>query len=463
MLLSVAILAPSELVASDIITLRAVIELPAYEPITGQPEAVVTECSQALLKAGKFSASALGLIHARRGDALCALGKVDDARADLEQALKLRPSDPMVRWKWACAIYDLNQASKAEGAMMKLISDFPNFAPPYAALAAIRINRGEHIDGQKLAEKAIGLILACNEPGTYLQVLSQCYFLLATCSLHNKDNEGALKHINRAIELQPLGKSQNGPIQYMFRGNLLAAMGKNWQALEDFKMARRLDPSSFDSAYSMWKSYHDLGKHFVCCRIAIELMKLDERNYKAHWAAAVSYREVCLYEEAARAAATAARLHPNDVEVLIELGRAQNLTGCWVDAIETLKEACRLKPDHPEALMALSFVFATCPNAMLRDGHKALELAERACKARGVGDPACLMSLAVARAECGEFAKAEDAVRRAIELVKGKQHDESIEVYQKCLTMFEQRKAIRCDLWNREARVRSVEVLGIDE
>ena len=65
----------------------------------------------------------------------------------------------------------------------------------------------------------------------------------------------------------------------------------------------------------------------------------------------------------------------------------------------------------------LAWVLATCPKDNLRQGKRAVELAERACKLADWKDVASLGSLAAAYAECGEYKEAQKWQKKAIELI----------------------------------------------
>jgi tetratricopeptide (TPR) repeat protein len=68
---------------------------------------------------------------------------------------------------------------------------------------------------------------------------------------------------------------------------------------------------------------------------------------------------------------------------------------------------------------ALAWLLATSPQAASRDGHKAIELAERATRRVGGGKPQILRALAAAYAEAGRFSEAVETARRALHLAEG--------------------------------------------
>ncbi|MBN1342429.1 MAG: hypothetical protein JXQ73_07100 [Phycisphaerae bacterium] len=67
---------------------------------------------------------------------------------------------------------------------------------------------------------------------------------------------------------------------------------------------------------------------------------------------------------------------------------------------------------------ALSWLLSTCPDASIRDGHKALRLAVTICGKTSRKNPTYLSTLAAAEAETGRFSGAVVTLERAIELAE---------------------------------------------
>ncbi len=66
----------------------------------------------------------------------------------------------------------------------------------------------------------------------------------------------------------------------------------------------------------------------------------------------------------------------------------------------------------------LAWLRATCPEAALRDGAAAIELAQRAIGLSGGKTPEMLDTLAAAYAEAGMFSKATETVGEALDLAR---------------------------------------------
>ena len=85
------------------------------------------------------------------------------------------------------------------------------------------------------------------------------------------------------------------------------------------------------------------------------------------------------------------------------LGTALGEKGQIDEAIRQYQEAIRLKPDYAPAQNNLAWLLATCPQAALRNGVKAVGLAREVDRLSGAKDPGYLDTLAAAFAEAGQF------------------------------------------------------------
>ncbi len=88
--------------------------------------------------------------------------------------------------------------------------------------------------------------------------------------------------------------------------------------------------------------------------------------------------------------------------------------GEYDGALAAYEQALRADPEDESALNDLAWFLATCPEARLRDGKRAVELATRACEVTGRSSPSHLDTLAAAHAEAGDFETAVEVQREAI-------------------------------------------------
>jgi Flp pilus assembly protein TadD len=85
----------------------------------------------------------------------------------------------------------------------------------------------------------------------------------------------------------------------------------------------------------------------------------------------------------------------------------------------------------------LAWLLATCPDNSLRNGQKAVELAQQAVQLSGGKSPEILDTLAAAYAEAGSFPEAIETARQASDLSTAQNKKPLAEVIQNQLKLFE--------------------------
>ena len=88
------------------------------------------------------------------------------------------------------------------------------------------------------------------------------------------------------------------------------------------------------------------------------------------------------------------------------------------EAVAHYQTALKLEPNDPQILSGLAWVRAAWPEAAIRNGAQAVELAQRANQLSGGQNLLVLHTLAAAYAEAGRFAEAITTARQALELAE---------------------------------------------
>jgi tetratricopeptide (TPR) repeat protein len=162
-------------------------------------------------------------------------------------------------------------------------------------------------------------------------------------------------------------------------GNALDAIGKPEEALESYQSAVRLQPNTP-------LVHENLGTQLV------ELRRFDEAMKE--------------YEEASR-------LAPGDPRPFYLMGKAWLRRGDSAKAIAQFQTALEHNPNDFQSLTYLARVLASDENPQIRDGQRAIAVAERANAMTLGRQPFVLGSLAMAYAEVGRFDDARRSARTA--------------------------------------------------
>ena len=208
-------------------------------------------------------------------------------------------------------------------------------------------------------------------------------------------------------------------IQKAVELNRSYADGENNLGLALFKTGK------LDEAIGHWQRAIEIKSDnaFAYNNLAIGFYKTGRRDEAlAHWRKAVEitpdYAEArnnlqAVLDEAPQAPPVEnAKSHYDQGMELMAKRHAREAIAQW-------RQALALAPSNPSASNQLAWVLATWPDASIRNGPEALELAELAVKLSGGSDPAVLDTLAAAQAECGRFPEALETIRRALDLARG--------------------------------------------
>jgi protein O-mannosyl-transferase len=109
-------------------------------------------------------------------------------------------------------------------------------------------------------------------------------------------------------------------------------------------------------------------------------------------------------------------LQPDNIEVHNIVGTVLIQRGQIKEGVDEWQKVLAIQPDNGNAMSNLAWVFATCPDDSLRDGGKAVQLAEEALRISGRRIPIIFRTLGAAYAETGEFSKAIETAQQGIEL-----------------------------------------------
>jgi len=211
----------------------------------------------------------------------------------------------------------------------------------------------------------------------------------------NGDFAGALEYLHRAQHLTP-------PYSVLLINLAIAedATKESAAAEQHFKEALRLAPLSPDS-------------YIYYARYLLAHSRTDEARALLGTALELSPADVTARELLQQAASPNAQTWTIAGDTLLRQDRI-------AEAISQYEAALKIAPDSTSTLNNLAWVLSTAPDASLRTGPKALELAEKANELAGGKSPIFLRTLAAAYAENGRFNDAIETAQRALQLARAK-------------------------------------------
>ncbi|MBN2294432.1 MAG: tetratricopeptide repeat protein [Pirellulales bacterium] len=201
--------------------------------------------------------------------------------------------------------------------------------------------------------------------------------------LHQKwKYDEAIEHYIKAIELD----SEYGPA-HVSLGTVLAQQKKFDQAIKHFTKALEIDPNVATTHYNLGNALFQLGKFDQAIEHFSKTLEIDPQIALAHY----------------------------------KISSALTQQGKYEQAVSHLRKAIQINPNNIAVVNDLAWLLATCPEDGVRDGARAVGLAEKLSQATGHKVVALLDTLAAAYAEAGKFPQAVDTATKALNLVKPEQ------------------------------------------
>jgi tetratricopeptide (TPR) repeat protein len=223
-------------------------------------------------------------------------------------------------------------------------------------------------------------------------------------------DEAAL-HFQRALEIQPKYSTAHYNL-----GEILRQKGRLDEAIVHFRRAVEIRPDYADAHTALGvtllrKGQMDEAITHLQRALAIRPERAEDHNNLAGvlWQQSRVGEAIEHYRKALELRPDYALAHHNLGKLLQQEGQVQ-------EAIAHYQRALEIQPDFAAARGSLAWVFATSPEASLRDGARAVELAQEALRVSGDSNPMLVATLAAAYAEAGEFPRAIETARRALEL-----------------------------------------------
>jgi len=380
----------------------ALVELGEYHRKRNGMEKARTCFQQALEQDGNCVAAMVGL-------AQLALSQENysQAAALMKKALNIQPQSSIVNYIAGMAARGLGQLDEArallenqEGKAELFLKD-----PAMEKIYALSSDGKAHFkEGQKAMtegryEQARDLFKAAvsSQPN-----IPEYWTKLGFASIKAGDLEGALKAYQRVLQDRPA----HPDIHYNIAG-LLMEMGKGQEAAPYFDKAFELDPENKRA----------------------RLFAVDLHRISGNFQNALSYYEAMVQDEATSAEG--------------RLGRALMLIRLhqYKQARKVLEEDVKVIPKQPAFRQALARILAASPEKTVRDGPRAVKLAEGLLK--NGEDSAVSETLAMAYAETGQFEKALKWQRKAIVLAGDNEKAPQDPALRGPLESFAQKKPLR--------------------
>jgi tetratricopeptide (TPR) repeat protein len=231
------------------------------------------------------------------------------------------------------------------------------------------------------------------------------------------DQEGSLDeamvHYQEALKINP-----NSPEAHNNFGNDLRQTGKVDEAIAHYQKALQIKPDNAEAHYNLGIALRQRGNVDEAIAEYQKALQINPEHAAAHINLGSELLQKGKADEAIAHFQKALQINPGYGQAHNNLGNAFLQKGNAAEAIGHYQQALELEPDDPWPKNILAWLLATCPEASLRNGAKAVELARQANALTGGENPIILHTLAAAFAEAGRYSEAVETAQHALRLAE---------------------------------------------
>jgi len=304
------------------------------------------------------------------GTALTDKGEINEAIADFQKALQLNPDYAEAFNNLGAALLRKGQTDEAIASCQKALQIKPRYADACNNLGTALMQKGRTDDAMVQFQKALQLNPDC----------ADAQYNLANAWLQKGRGDQAIVEFQKVLAIQPDRADAHNNL-----GNLLFQKGELDQAIGQYQSALAVQPDNLEACDNLGMALTQKGR-------------TDE--------AVIYFRK-------------AVQINPDDAESRNLLAAALLRKGQIAEAVTHLQKVLAIQPDYFAAQQNLgraAWVLATSTDPSVRNGAKAVELAQQAVELSGGKNPVILGTLAAAYAETGNFSEAIATAQRALQL-----------------------------------------------
>lgn len=225
------------------------------------------------------------------------------------------------------------------------------------------------------------------------------------------DPKRALQDYDRAI-----GRDAGNALAYRGRGHAWVEKGDLGRAIDNFLEAVNLRPDDVAAQLDLGRAWYAKNDFERALGNFTEALRLEPTSVLAHNERGRAWAANKNYEQAIADHTQAIRLAPADAAAYVYRGMAWWNLRQFGRAKSDYDAAIRLNPALAEAHNVRAWLHATCPDEKLRDGKAAYDSAVQACTLTNWSTARDLDTLAASCAESGDFVRAAEWEKKAIQL-----------------------------------------------
>ena len=373
-------------------------------------------------------------IHVNLGNAYLELDLLSVAKDSFENALKISKENPAALYGLGQIMYAERNYKEAAVYFEKVLSLVPDANRVHYSLA-LAFRGLKEVEKAKfhLSKQGTVGVRAADPLYDELNDLKQGVRLRV---LRGKLAIEAGRYSEAEVEFQKaLAVEPENIAALVNYGVVLVNLQKYPEAITNFEKVISLEPNNPNALYNLAVLFSLQQKHFQAIEHLKALLLIDSKDASARFLLAKELRNANLLQESFSEYVKVFNANPDNEEFLIELVKVLVIKGEHKQAKDLLEKSLAKFPTRGRTMTSLAYILAASPQADLRDGSKALELAQKVYEATGLAEHGAVVALAYA-----ELGRCEDAAKLTQELIEKTKDQNLVEKLKAELQHFQNEK-----------------------
>jgi protein O-mannosyl-transferase len=267
---------------------------------------------------------------------------------------------------------------------------------------------------------------------------SSAHYDLANALKAGGNLEGAIAEYRKALLIKP-----DFAMAHNNLGNTLQAQGKLGDAAAELEAGVLLAPGDAITTFNLANVLLMQSKTDAAISRYREAIALNPKLAQAERNLGLALLNTGETNEADTAFHRYLELRSQNPGAYMDVASQLYQHRCYAEAGATYQRAVSLWPRSPQLLNGFAWFLATCPDAKLRNGAAAVELATSVNQSTGGKDSMALSTLAAAYAEAGRFPDAIATAEAALPLAEGARNANVVNSLRTAITLYQKQQPYR--------------------
>jgi tetratricopeptide (TPR) repeat protein len=339
------------------------------------------------------------------GEIYLQLNRLDDAKASYEQALALDENSAAAQYGLGQVALSRRSYIEAVNYLEKTLKQTPDANRVHYSLAMAYRGLGDAEKAKAHLARQGSVGVRISDPLVEgLQELikgERIHLIRGRLALEAGRFSEAAAEFRKAIT----AKADSVPA-HVNLGAALTQTGDLRGALEQFEETLHIDPQNTNAHYNLAVLFAGENKHEQAIRHLQSVLSLNPDDLNARFLMAQELLKSRRGEEALVEFSRIVQVDPNNEEALLEQVKLLLRMKEYKQALDRLEKGHSLYPQKGQTALMLAYMLAASPQYDLRNGAKALELAQLVYKATGSLEHGALVAMALAElGRCSEAAQ----------------------------------------------------------